>query len=217
MPKTTTKGTGKQKASSAGKSKVKGRPRTVSDHDIATLLGEGRTHQQIADELGLSRVGITSRIGKLKQSNPDLLESTSIDKFRESESDQVARARQHILNAVLNRVVSPKGLNRESLPQLIKSFAILWDKDEKIQDKMRVMKHAHIVRHELDQKSQELLDSLMAHRKEQALMLAMGDKVDEVIADHEAPTQLTDYYEADYTDEEGSIGDPEGESDVRSD
>jgi len=143
-----------------------------TDMELAVLLAEGRTHQQCADELGVSRVAVSNRVKKLRETNPFMLEGTTVDKFRTVESDQVAKARQYILNAVMSRVQSAKGLNRESLPQLIKSFAILWDKDEKIQEKMSVKKIAILHRHELDDESKQMIDQLIEHRTNQVMKQA---------------------------------------------
>jgi DNA-binding Lrp family transcriptional regulator len=159
-----------------------------SDMDLALLLAEGRTHQQCADELGVSRVAVSNRVKKLKETNPYILEGTTVDKFRGIESDQVAKARQYILNAVMARVTSPKGLNRESLPQLIKAFAILWDKDEKIQDRVGVKKVAVLHRHELDPESKRLMDRLIEQRTAAAIeearpeITVLGESSDETLA-----------------------------------
>ena len=77
----------------------------------------------------------------------------------------------------MSRVTSPKGLNRESLPQLIKAFAILWDKDEKIQEKMSVKKIAVLHRHELDDTSKQMLDQLIEHRTQEAMRRAAPDVI----------------------------------------
>jgi hypothetical protein len=142
----------------------------------------------------VSRVAVSNRVKKIKETNPYMLEGTTVDKFRIVESDQVAKARQYILNAVMNRVQSAKGLNRESLPQLIKSFAILWDKDERIQEKLSTKKIAVLHRHELDVESKQMLDNLIQHRTKLALQEASpevitvsGESVDET---PEAPTKL---------------------------
>jgi DNA-binding Lrp family transcriptional regulator len=165
-----------------------------SDMELAVLLADGRTHQACADELGVSRVAVSNRVKKLKETNPFMLEGTTVDKFRSVESDQVAKARQYILNAVMSRVQSAKGLNRESLPQLIKSFAILWDKDERIQEKLSIKKVAVLHKHELDAESKQMLDELIEHRTNMAIREASpevitvsGESVDET---PEAPTNL---------------------------
>jgi DNA-binding Lrp family transcriptional regulator len=176
-------------------------PKKIDDVALALMLGEGKTHQAIADELGVSRVAVTKRVAKLKETNPHALVSTSVEKFRDGESDQVAKARQYILNAIMDRITSPKGLNRESLPQLIKSFAILWDKDEKIQDRQMVKKVAVLHRHELDDETRKMLDDLIEHRTKQALGMSsennVGDSTDNTID----MRQIEDHYEADISSE----------------
>ncbi len=142
--------------------------RRFDDMELALLLADGRTHQECADELGVSRVAVSKRIKKLKETNPYLLEGTTVDKFRSNESDQVAKARQYILNAVMQRVTSPKGLNRESLPQLIKAFAILWDKDEKIQDRV-ALKEDVIRKIEYSPEELAMIKKLMGLKTQQAL------------------------------------------------
>lgn len=172
--------------------------------DVALMLAEGRTHKEIAEELGVTRAAVTNRVAKIKENNPLLLEGTSVEKFREVESDQVAKARQYILNAVMSRVTSKKGLNRESLPQLIKAFAILWDKDEKIQDRMAVKKVAVLHRHELDDETKQMLDDLIQHRTNQALDMSRENKSGDSEDNPIDMKLIEDKYEADHEELENS-------------
>ena len=113
--------------------------------------------------------------------------TSTVDEFREKESDVVAEARKFILDAVMERVKSVNGLNRESLPQLIKAFAILWDKDEKIQEKQNnITRVAHLHQLQLDDKTQKLLTDVIEHMTNKALAQSKEDIIEAEIAEVES-------------------------------
>jgi predicted transcriptional regulator len=139
------------------------------DKDLALLNARGLTHQQMADELGVSRVAVSKRIAKLKETNPWMLELTTVDKFREGESDMVASVRQMLLEALKNK--THKNLQQMSVNQLATAYAILWDKDEKIQDR-QLIKREIVKKIDFTPDQQEMMRALIEDRTKEAIRKA---------------------------------------------
>jgi hypothetical protein len=139
----------------------------------------------MADELGVSRVAIGKRMTKLRETNPWMLELTTVEKFRDGESDMVAGVRQMLLEALRNK--THKGLQQMSVNQLATAYAILWDKDEKIRDR-QLIKEKVIKELELNSEQKDLLAKLIESKTRAALEQASpkvitesGDSDDETL------------------------------------
>jgi predicted transcriptional regulator len=152
--------------------------RKINDQELALLLARGMSQQKAADELGVSRVAVSKRIKWLKENNPMALQMVSVAKFRELESDMIAEVRQSLLSEMIRRTKAPGALNRESLPQLGRIFGILWDKDEKIQEKLSIQRVAHLHRHELDDQSKKMIQDVIDHMTQTAITQAQEDVVE---------------------------------------
>ena len=84
-------------------------------------MGKGLTHQQMADELGVSRPVVTKALAKI----PDaVLESVTVEDFKENRPDIFASLQQEML-----KHITPDKIKKASIQQLITAAAILYDKE----------------------------------------------------------------------------------------
>lgn len=157
----------------------------IDDKELALLNARGFSQQQIADELGVSRVAVNKRMTKLREESPWMLELTTVEKFREGESDMVAGVRQMLLEALRNK--THKNLQQMSVNQLATAYAILWDKDEKIRDR-QMIKQKMVDEIELTDEQKQLLSNLIESRTREAIQQASpreitnpGDSGDETL------------------------------------
>jgi predicted transcriptional regulator len=138
----------------------------IDDKELALLNARGYSQQQMADELGVSRVAIGKRLTKLRAESPWMLELTTVEKFRDNESDMVAGVRQMLLEALRNK--THKNLQQMSVNQLATAYAILWDKDEKIQDR-KMIKQKVVDSLELTDEQKQLIGKLIESRTRAAI------------------------------------------------
>lgn len=148
----------------------------IDDKELALLNARGLTQQAIADELGVSRVAVGKRLAKLRESSPWMLELTTVQKFREGESDMVAGVRQMLLEALRNK--THKNLQQMSVNQLATAYAILWDKDEKIQDR-KMIKQKIVDELELTEEQKELMSKLIESKTRAAIEQASSGVITE--------------------------------------
>lgn len=165
-------------------------PKKIDDQELAVLLARGWKLKDIAEHMGVSIPAISKRKKWLEINNPLALEMVSVEKFRALESDMIAEVRQSLLSEMMRRVKAPGALNRESLPQLGRIFGILWDKDEKIQEKMAVQKVAHLHQHQLDPESQKMIQDVIDHITNNAMKEARPDVVE--ITENSGDSEITD-------------------------
>lgn len=178
------------------------RPRKINDLELAILLAQGKTHEQAAKELGVARVTVTSRVKWLKENNPLALQLVSADEYRAMESDSIAQIRQGIIQELIRRIKTGSGLSKESMPQLAKTFGILFDKDRLIRGE--ATEHvAHIHKEDLDPETRDMIKQIINRETERALEESRkklaGIEAREITgsgeSDDETPTALPDYKE----------------------
>jgi hypothetical protein len=161
----------------------------IDDKELALLNARGYKPQQMADELGVSVVAIRKRMTKLREDNPWMLELTTVEKFRDGESDMVAGVRQMLLEALRNK--THKNLQQMSVNQLATAYAILWDKDEKIRDR-QLIKEKIVKEIALTPEQQELLGKLIESKTRAALEQA-SPMIEETSGDSEDNTIDAEY------------------------
>lgn len=171
----------------------------VSDTDIIALVQDGRTQQEIADELGVTRVTVSRRISKIRKTDPDLVTQIQVDKFRGDEPDLLTRARAVYLYRLLN--ISPAELAALSPRQAAIIYGTLYDKDEKVQARKQIQEKL-IDQVELDDNQKQMLKDLIEYRTK----IALGQAREETSGDSEDNTldlkKDVDYYEADISNPE---------------
>lgn len=136
------------------------------DHKIACMISMDMTHESIAKHLGVSRVSVTKRVGKIKDEAPWLLEVFDEDKFRANEATKVAEVRNRILQTLRN--LTPKQLAKMSVPQLTTAYGTLYDKDEKLEQRRQLSEDV-IKKIEYTPEEQEQLKQLMGLRTQRRL------------------------------------------------
>ena len=147
-----------------------GRKKVVDEDKLLLRLGQGATHQQIADELKCSRSAVTRAVRRLEQRNPELFKETSVVLFREDEPEHLATARMYIMNAVLPAL---QGLTSKQLtPEMIRKLLLAADKMLTMEKLIRgeatqLVGHGHI--HKVDNEQMDELRKLSEQLSQQVV------------------------------------------------
>jgi transposase len=107
-----------------------GRKSQINEQELILYLGQGLTHQQIADKIGVSRPAVTKAVGKLPK---DLVIQKDLKQFRGMRADAFAEIQQSILNIIKSKLIREG--EKISVQQLGTLFGILYDKERLEQGK----------------------------------------------------------------------------------
>jgi biotin operon repressor len=102
----------------------------INEQELILYLGQGLTHEQIAQKMGVSRPAITKAVGRLPQ---DIMIKADIKEFRLLRADAFAQIQQSIIN-IMKMKLAREG-DKISLNQLGTLFGILYDKERLEQGK----------------------------------------------------------------------------------
>ena len=108
--------------------KRKGRPREISDLELAFCMAQGMTQKEIAEKMSCNVSTIAKNVKRMREENPELLEEMSTEEFRKKESDDLANMRRIILKGI-RRKLTTMSLNSISLQQLGVIYGIMFEKD----------------------------------------------------------------------------------------
>jgi transposase len=114
-----------------------GRPRKINEQELILMLGQGLSHQKIADHMGCSRPAVTKAVNLLP---PTLRAHQSIQEFKQRRATQFAEIQQMLL-----RYITPEKLKNASLAQIGTLFGIFYDK-ERLEKNLATehVAHAHL-------------------------------------------------------------------------
>lgn len=124
-----------------------GRKAKINEQELILMLGQGLTHQAIADEFGVSRAAVSKKIATLP---PSLREHKSLEMFKKTRADRFAELQQMLL-----RFITPDKLAKASLAQIGTLFGIFYDK-ERLEQNLATehVAHAHLAQlSEVDRKA----------------------------------------------------------------
>lgn len=125
----------------------------INEQDVLNLYATGKTHQEIADTLKVSRGSVTKVLLRLREERPELFQVVSTSEYRKSESDKLAEGRRLVVERIMQKLKSGQDI---SLNQLGTIFGILFDKDRLLRGE--ATEHvAHASYAQLDDKSRKVI------------------------------------------------------------
>jgi predicted transcriptional regulator len=155
-----------------------GRKSKINEQELLLLYGMGKTHQEIATELNVSRGAVTKKINSLKESNPNLFNVMSVDEFRNKEAHILSDLRRVICMQFMDRIKNGEKIPMTAMTNMI---GTLIDKERLITDKSTSnVLHAHVIEGMSDKEKR----LLAGDANDEALALLEIAKEDADVPDH---------------------------------
>lgn len=124
------------------------------------------THQEIADEMGVSRVGVTRALQRIP---PELLSGRTVEEYRQNRAKMFAGIQRMILQNI-----TPDKLKNASLAQLGTLFGIFYDK-ERLEHGQSTENNAMAIKIQLDDASKAKIQEAIAALTQQKIKEARKD------------------------------------------
>lgn len=121
------------------------------------------THEEIATEMGVSRVGVTRALQRIP---PEILSGRTVEEYRQNRAKMFAGMQRMILQNI-----TPEKLKMASLAQLGTLFGIFYDK-ERLEKGQSTENNAMAIRLELDDESKAKVQEAIAALTHQKIKTA---------------------------------------------